>query len=132
MNNRLQFNSNYFLFGIVLFITEILIAMFVHDSIIRPYVGDFLVVILIYCFVRSFLNTPVIPTAIAVLLFSYAIETAQYFRVINIFGLQRYRVARIILGTYFSWMDIVNYTAGIIAVIVIEKIITKRHRVTTE
>ena len=127
MNSRIQFNPTYFLLAIVLFITEIVIALFVHDTIIRPYIGDFLVVILIYCFVRSFLNTPVIPTAIAVLLFAFAIEAAQYFRVINMLGLQHYRVARIVLGTYFSWMDFANYTMGIIAVIIIEKIIAMRH-----
>ena len=36
-----------------------------HDHIIRPYVGDTLVVMLIYCFVKSFLDFPYLITALA-------------------------------------------------------------------
>ena len=41
-----------------LFIVETLIALFVRDAFIRPYMGDVLVVILIYCFVRIFITEP--------------------------------------------------------------------------
>ncbi|MFT5385169.1 MAG: hypothetical protein ACI81W_002574, partial [Saprospiraceae bacterium] len=36
-----------------LFLIEVGIAVFIQDRIIRPYIGDLLVVILIYCFIRS-------------------------------------------------------------------------------
>ena len=39
---------------LVIFLVEFLIARYVHDSFIRPYVGDVLVVILLYTFVRIF------------------------------------------------------------------------------
>ena len=42
---------------------EILIGAFVHDAFVRPYVGDVLVVILIYCLIRI-----VKPTGIKLLL----------------------------------------------------------------
>ena len=35
---------------IILLVVEVLIALFVHDSIIRPYLGDVLVVVVIYTF----------------------------------------------------------------------------------
>lgn len=41
-----------------LFIVETLIALFLRDAFIRPYMGDVLVVILIYCFVRIFITEP--------------------------------------------------------------------------
>ena len=126
MNNKLQFNPAYFLLALLLLITEIVIALFVHDTIVRPYIGDLLVVILIYCFVKAFLNSPVIPTAIAVLLFSFAIETAQYFKLINILHLQHYKLARIVLGTFFEWTDVLAYTAGIVLVIIAEKLRQKK------
>ena len=47
----LLFRRSYFSFFVLLFIIEVLIALFVNDRLIRPYVGDFLVVILIYCFI---------------------------------------------------------------------------------
>ena len=116
----LTFNLRYFTATIILFITEVLIALYVHDSIIRPYIGDLLVVILIYCFVRSFFNFSARSTAIAVLLFSYATEVMQYFHVVTLLGLQHSRLARIVIGTSFSWEDLIAYTAGIIIVLIIE------------
>jgi len=123
MKGTLKFNSSYFLAAIFLLIIEILIALFAHDTIIRPYFGDFLVVILIYCFVRSFVTTPVIPTAIAVLLFSFALETGQYFHIVNLIGLQHVKLARIIIGTSFAWADLAAYTAGILTVVFTEKLL---------
>jgi hypothetical protein len=116
----MNFHKNYFILAILLLITEVLIARYLHDNIIRPYGGDFLVVILIYCLVKTFLNTPVIPTAVAVLLFAYVIEVLQYFRLVVWLGLQHVRLARVILGTSFSWTDILCYTLGIALVIIIE------------
>lgn len=115
-----QFNKKYLLFTIILFITEVLIGVYVRDSFIRPFGGDFLVVILIYCFVKSFFKLPVIETAIGVLLFSYIVEALQYIKIVNVLGLKQYAVARIIIGTSFSWVDIICYTAGISVVLLIE------------
>ena len=39
----------------VLLVIEVLIALFVHDNFVRPYIGDVLVVIVIYTFVRIFI-----------------------------------------------------------------------------
>jgi hypothetical protein len=117
----LTFNLKYFIATVILFITELLIALYVHDNIIRPYIGDLLVVILIYCFVKSFFNFSAKNTAIGVLIFAYATEIMQYFHVVNLLGLQHSRIARIIIGTSFSWEDILVYTAGIIIVLLIER-----------
>jgi hypothetical protein len=117
----LTFNFRYFTATIILFITEVLITLYVHDSIIRPYIGDLLVVILIYCFVKSYFNFSAKHTAIGVLLFSYATEVMQYFHVVTLLGLQHSRLARIVIGTSFSWEDIIAYTAGIIIVLLIER-----------
>ena len=126
MNSLLKFNKFYFLLTLILFCVEVLIAKYVHDKIIRPYIGDLLVVILIYCFVRSFLNTPAIPTALAVLAFSYMIETLQYFKVVNLLGLQNSKIARIIIGTAFEWADLAVYTIGIVLVIYLERLSEKK------
>ena len=116
-----KFRIKYFIAFIILLATEICIALFAHDNFIRPYLGDFLVVILIYCFIQSFCKLPYLPAAIAVLLFSYTIELLQYFNIIQILGLQNSTLFRIIIGTSFAWQDIVAYTAGIAFVILLEK-----------
>lgn len=120
----LNFNLNYFILTVVLFITEVLIAIFVHDSIIRPYVGDLLVVILLYSAVRSFLSSSVFITAISVLIFSYVIECLQYFQIVQRLGLESSQIANIIIGNYFAWMDILAYTLGILLVLMAEKVKT--------
>lgn len=116
-----RFQPLYFVATIALLLTEVLIALFVHDKFIRPYIGDTLVVMLLYCFVQSFFKLPVIPTALAVLAFSYLVETLQYFKIIKLLGLQHSKVAKIIIGTSFAWADIIAYTIGIILVILVEK-----------
>lgn len=116
----LQFNWRYFIIATLLFIVEVLIAMFVHDQFIRPYVGDFLVVILVYCFVKSFLNTPLLPTAIAVLVFSFAIEVLQYLDIVNKIGLGHSSFAKTVIGTSFEWLDLIAYTLGIVFVMYVE------------
>lgn len=83
---KCRFNGWYISFTLLLFVVEVLIAVYVQDDFIRPYVGNFLVVILLYCFVRSFLQAPIIPVALAVLLFAYCIETLQYFNVVKKLG----------------------------------------------
>lgn len=118
-----RFNGMYFILTIIIFVVEVLIAVYLRDDFIRPYVGDFLVVMLLYCFVRSFLQAPVIPVALAVLLFSYLIETMQYFNVVQLLGLEHSRLANIVIGNYFTWSDILAYTLGIGCTIILEKTI---------
>lgn len=117
-----HFNIKYLLLTAVLFIIELVIGLYVHDAIIRPFGGDFLVVILIYCFVKTFMNASVKSTAPAVLLFAYLVEISQYFHLIRIIGLENSKTARIIWGTYFSWADMLMYTLGIILVVILEHV----------
>ena len=119
-NNILKFNATYFRLASLIFTIEILIALYVHDTIIRPYIGDVLVVILIYCFIKSFLDIKVIPTAVFVLLFSFTIEFLQYLNIVEKLGLQNSKIARTVIGTSFSWMDILTYIVGISIVISVE------------
>lgn len=122
----LRFNKTYFLLTILLFCTEVIIALFVHDNFIRPYFGDVLVVILIYCFIQTFFNLSKIKTAIYVLLFAFLVETLQYFNFITFLGLKNNKVAKIVIGNSFSFHDLLAYVAGILITLGIEKIVSKR------
>lgn len=124
----LLFNKRYFFLTVFLFLLEVQIALFIHDAFIRPYVGDFLVVILLYCMIRTFLDLTVMQAALSVLLFSYLIEFLQYFQLVHVLGLQDSNLAKIIIGTYFAWGDILAYSLGIMTVLVLEKAIGFRDR----
>ncbi|MDN3583223.1 DUF2809 domain-containing protein [Mucilaginibacter flavus] len=117
-----KFHRSYFILTIILFTAECLIGKYMHDKLIRPYGGDFLVVILLYCFIKSFLNKAFLPVAIVVLCVAYVVEITQYFHLIKLLGLQHSTPAALILGTSFSWTDICCYTLGIALVVGIEKI----------
>ena len=121
MKKRFNFNKNYFLAAVLLFIILVVIAVFVNDKFIRPTVGDFLVVIFIYCFFKSFWNASSLKVGICVLLFAYAVEIGQYFDLVKLLSLEHSKLARVVIGTHFVWNDLVAYTLGVLAVLGIEK-----------
>jgi hypothetical protein len=97
---------------LVIFALEICIALFVRDSFIRPYGGDVLVTVLICCFVRIFIPKGMKLLPLWVFLFAAAVEVGQYFDFVTLLGLGDIRFFRIVLGTTFSWADLVCYGAG--------------------
>ena len=121
----LTFNKTYFGIAILIFAVEILIAGFVRDNFVRPYLGDVLVVILIYCFIKTFFQLPVVPLAMGVLVLSFIIELLQYLNIVERLGLEKSSVARTVIGTSFAWMDLLAYIAGIAIVLVVEKMLRK-------
>jgi hypothetical protein len=118
----MRFNKYYFLLAVLLFAIELFIGIYVHDAIIRPFGGDFLVVIFLYCLVKSFFDLPQLLTSGLVLLFAYAVEISQYFHLVNRLGLEHSKTAKILLGTTFSFIDLGTYTLGILLVIIVESI----------
>lgn len=116
----LTFRPKYGLLAIVFFVIEVLIAVYVHDSFVRPIVGDYLVVFLVYCAVYTFWNVHFMTAAIATLLFSYLIETLQYFHFVHEMGWEKYKIVTIALGTGFSWVDMVAYTLGFLTILLVE------------
>ena len=117
----IRFDKYYFGLTILIFLIEVLIARYVHDQFVRPYLGDVLVVMLIYCFIKAFFRLPVLTAAVIVLIFSFTIEFLQYLNVVEMLGLEKSKVARIVIGTSFSWADLVMYAAGVGFILIIER-----------
>ena len=97
---------------LILLLLIIFIALFVHDRFVRPYGGDVLVTIFICCFVRIFFPGKIKLLPIWVFLFAVAVEVGQYFGIVDIIGLGHIRFFRILIGTSFSWADIICYAVG--------------------
>ena len=106
------FRLNYFLLMLALLFTETLIALFLKDQIIRPFIGDVLVVILLFSFFSAFLNFEHINIAIGVLIFAVGIETLQYIDIVTKFNFESNKIISIVLGRTFDWMDILAYGIG--------------------
>ena len=97
---------------ILLFAVEVFIALFVHDRFIRPFVGDVLVVILIYTFIRIFIPEKIRPLPLFIFIFAAGVEVAQYFKIVEVLGLQDNKVMSTIIGTSFDIRDILCYFVG--------------------
>jgi len=124
----ITFNKNYFGSAVLIFAIETLIAIYVHDNFVRPYLGDVLVVILIYCFLKSFFKLPVLITALVVLAFSFVIEFLQFLNIVEKLGLEKSTIARTVIGTSFAWMDLLTYMLGIAIVLIAEKYWLKKDK----
>jgi hypothetical protein len=113
MNIRL--NPPMLLATILLFVVEVIIATKLNGHhFIRAYFGDFLVVMLVYCAVKAFWNVQPKRLAIGVFLFACVIELAQLFHLADVLHLTGW--ARVVLGTSFSFHDILMYAAGCVAI----------------
>lgn len=117
----LFFNKNYFFLTLILFSVEVFIALFVKDRLIRPFIGDVLVVVLIYCFLRTFLNANRWKVALGVLLLAFFIEILQYFDYVKLLGLENNRILSVALGRTFEWMDFIAYLVGFVLIILAER-----------
>ena len=115
-----RFRLRYFLAFLLLFLVEVGIALFVRDRFVRPYLGDVLVVLLLYCFLQSFLKLQPRVAALGVLLFAFGIEMLQYFRLVEVLGLRDNKIATTVLGSSFDWEDLLAYSLGAVLVLLIE------------
>ena len=102
----------YLIIFILLIVVETLIALYVHDDFIRPYIGDIIVVMVLYSFVRIFIPEKYRLLPLYIFIFSVAVEVMQYLKIINILGLQNNSFARVIIGSVFDLKDIACYGIG--------------------
>lgn len=111
---------------LILLIVEVLIALYVHDTFIRPYIGDILVVAVIYSFIRFFIPNRVKFMPLYVFVFAAFVEVLQYFKLVNVLGLEGNTFARIIIGSTFDIKDIICYGIGAIVIFIIEEIYARK------
>lgn len=102
----------YALATIGIFIIELLIALFMRDAFIRPYVGDMLVVVLIYTCIRVVFPEKPRLLPLYVFLFAALIEGLQAVNIVELLGLSDNRFFSILIGTTFDRKDIACYGVG--------------------
>ncbi len=125
-----------FIYGIasvVLLIIEIMIGIYAHGWI-RNYLGDVLVVILLYTLFRAV--SPVwpgkwyvLPTII--LVSAFVVEFLQLWGFCDRLGITD-RLIRILIGTGFSVIDLLCYAVGIVPCYISEYIIIRNKNLRTK
>lgn len=112
----------FMLLFLIFTVVEVLIAIFIHDNLIRPYLGDMLVVIVIYFFVRIFLPEGVKLLPFYIFIFAAIVEVLQYFNYVTLLGLQKNKLLSVMLGSSYDIKDIICYAIGCILLFVVEAI----------
>ncbi len=103
----------YIIIFVIIFIIETLIALFVHDDFVRPYIGDVIVVWLVYCFAQIILAKRFSSYAVAfgVMIFAFLVELLQKMRIVDVLGIDS-PILRTIIGTSYANADLICYAAG--------------------
>lgn len=112
-------NKDYLLISIAILIVETMIALFAKDKFIRPILGDYLAVILLFYLFATFLKISKNSIALITLAISYTIEGLQYIQILELLHLDNIKILNILLGTSFSWTDMLAYTLGTLTVLLI-------------
>jgi hypothetical protein len=74
------------------------------------------------------MTKPYFSVALFTFIFACLVELAQYYNVISLLGLEKNKVARVLIGTSFSWIDILAYFGGFILIILGEEALKKYNR----
>ncbi len=117
--------GKYILIFIITFAIEVIIARYVHDKIIRPYIGDILVVICLYTFSKSIFLDKIKRLSLYVLICAVIAEILQYFNYAQIlFGDNK--IMKTLLGSSFDIKDILCYVMGYLIIILVERSLNRR------
>lgn len=124
---RIAFNPCFMLLAMLLFAVEVIIAtQLSHVGWVRAYLGDVLVVVLLYACVRSVLRINDHVVLLLVFLFACCIEIAQLYSLAERLGFVRGDLMYTVIGNTFSWADIACYAIGCAVVAGITSLVRTR------
>lgn len=104
---------------LLLLITEITIAVFHFHKWVRGFVGDVLVVPLLYCFIQMVFKLRKTTAIICAMLFAFITEILQLTPMHEHFTYGK-KILKIILGNTFDPLDLIAYTLGLFPIYLIE------------
>ena len=97
--------------ALVLLAAEIVIGLWVHDAFVRPYLGDTLVVVLLWAVARIVCPRGLPWLSAAVMVFATAVEVTQLWPLCDVLGVTS-PLLRTLMGSSFAWGDMLAYAAG--------------------
>lgn len=126
----MTFRPGYALAAVLIFAVEVVIALFVRDAFVRPYVGDVLAVILVFVAIRAVFPVGSGTAAAIALLIAVIIELGQLVGILHVLGLAHHQWLRIVLGTGFDVRDLFAYAAGALIAVGLDRRMVKRGPIT--
>ena len=119
MNKTTKMRFIFLALFVLLFAVETLIALFVHDDFVRPYVGDMIVTVVVWSFARIIFPDKFKLMSLYVMIFSILVEVGQYFHYTELLGITN-PILVTMMGTSFAWADIACYAVGCIVAAIID------------
>ncbi len=116
----------YLIIFIIIFMVEVFIGAYSHSGIIRNYVGDILVIPVMYFFIRIIYPKRIRKLPYILFLFAVIVEILQYMKINNILGIEGSSLLGILLGSTGDIKDILCYFIGTIIIIIIDVIENRR------
>lgn len=103
----------YIILFVILVGIEVCIGVFYFNHFIRSYVGDVIIVWVLYCLFRIIFPERFNSYAVAVgiLIFSFIVEFLQKAHIVDILGIEN-QFLRILIGTSYATEDLWSYAAG--------------------
>ncbi len=102
----------YAVWCLALIAVEVAIALFISGGFIRSYLGDVIIMGVLYCLVKAFFPKVTKLLPLYLFIFAVGVEIGQYFNYASLLGLGDIPFFQILLGTSFSFIDIVCYAVG--------------------
>jgi hypothetical protein len=118
----IRLHRGYALAALALFVIEVVIALYVRDRFVRPYLGDTLAVLLVYCGLRAVTRLEVVSAAVAAFAVAALVELGQLIGILDLLGWRDSALARTLLGTGFEWKDFLAYAAGACIAVLAERL----------
>lgn len=106
---------------------EVLIAVFVHDSFVRPYLGDVLAVVFVWLGLRVLFSEKPRYMSLAAFGIAVAVELLQLTNLSELFG--KGSVFSVIVGGTFDFADILCYFCGGVFCFIIDIVLHKKSSV---
>lgn len=104
----------------------LIVLFFSHSASLRGLMGDFLIVILLYCAVGSiFAKQNRMILAFSILCFSFFVEGSQYLNLDQLLGVQGSTLAKLTIGATFDPMDLLAYFFGLCFICLIDLLILR-------
>jgi hypothetical protein len=115
----MKFNKKYFIIFTFLLLSEILIAKYA-TGFIRHTFGDYLVVVLLYSLIKSFVKISNNSAAVLTLIIAFVVEFLQLTNLQNHYPIAYTKLFKLLFGTTFIIGDLVAYFFGFLTIITVE------------
>lgn len=125
MKKKVKLRLSFLTVFILLLAVEVLIALFIHDDFVRPYVGDMIVTVVVWSFMRIIFPDRFKLMSLYVMIFAILVEVGQYFHYTELLGITN-PVLVTMMGTSFAWADIAYYAVGCVVAGVADWLLFKK------